>query len=69
MTTRAPPVLAPVFCEYCRALGRSITVANRDQFGNLFFVGKLLMALEVDRQAHQIKVPCRVCGHQITMPI
>ena len=69
MTTRAPPVLVQVHCPHCAALGRSVTVCTRDQYGSLFFIGKTLMALEVDRQAHQIKVPCRACGHEMTMPI
>ena len=69
MTTRAEPVFAQVHCPNCKVLGRSITICTQDQYGNLYFIGKALLALAIDREAQQIKVPCRVCGWELTMHI
>ena len=61
--------LRPVHCPHCASLGRTITAYTVDEFGCLFFIGKTLLALEVDKAKHELRVPCRVCGHIAVVPI
>lgn len=60
---KPPELFESVFCAVCLGFGRSITLYRKDRFGNLFFLGKLMLMLTFDVQLQSFVVPCRVCGN------
>ena len=64
-TTRFEPVL----CETCSGFGRSITLYQRDHYGNLYFVGKLLDTAKYDVRLHALVFGCRVCASPVVIPL